>query len=81
MVEGSTPYSFAEMEQVLDKMDETTRRGESVLVHCRGGKDSVTFLENFFTGKNMTSRCGRDSARVIFGEKKVITWSLSLGSQ
>ncbi|GJJ74196.1 hypothetical protein EMPS_06554 [Entomortierella parvispora] len=37
MVEGSTPYSFAEMEKVLDRIDETTKRGENVLVHCRGG--------------------------------------------
>ncbi|KAK3816245.1 MAG: protein-tyrosine phosphatase-like protein [Benniella sp.] len=37
MVEGSTPYSFEEMDRVLDKMDETTRKGQSVLAHCRGG--------------------------------------------
>ncbi|KAF9101220.1 hypothetical protein BGX27_011561 [Mortierella sp. AM989] len=37
MVEGSTPYSFAEMDSVLDKMDETTRNGQNVLAHCRGG--------------------------------------------
>ncbi|KAF9926357.1 hypothetical protein FBU30_004021 [Linnemannia zychae] len=37
MVEGSTPYSFAEMDRVLDRMDETTRKGQYVLVHCRGG--------------------------------------------
>ncbi|KAF9997568.1 hypothetical protein BGZ80_007192 [Entomortierella chlamydospora] len=39
MVEGSTPYSFAEMDRILDKMDETTRKGENVLAHCRGGTE------------------------------------------
>ncbi|KAF9433056.1 hypothetical protein BGZ76_009954 [Entomortierella beljakovae] len=37
MVEGSTPYSFAEMDRVLDKMDETTKNGQNILAHCRGG--------------------------------------------
>ncbi|OAQ32203.1 phosphatases II [Linnemannia elongata AG-77] len=37
MVEGSTPYSFAEMDRVLDRMDETAKRGQNVLAHCRGG--------------------------------------------
>ncbi|KAG0364558.1 protein-tyrosine phosphatase-like protein [Gamsiella multidivaricata] len=37
MIEGSTPYSFAEMDRILDKMDETTRNGQNVLAHCRGG--------------------------------------------
>ncbi|KAG0212673.1 hypothetical protein BGX28_005869 [Mortierella sp. GBA30] len=37
MVEGSTPYSFAEMDRILDRMDETTKKGQNVLVHCRGG--------------------------------------------
>ncbi|KAI1320474.1 hypothetical protein EDD11_000859 [Mortierella claussenii] len=37
MVEGSTPYSFEEMDRILDKMDETTRNGQNVLAHCRGG--------------------------------------------
>ncbi|KAF9953596.1 hypothetical protein BGZ65_004570 [Modicella reniformis] len=39
MVEGSTPYSFQEMDRVLDKMDETTKKGQSVLAHCRGDFD------------------------------------------
>lgn len=38
MVEGSTPFSFTEMDRVLDRIDETTKAGQSVLVHCRGGK-------------------------------------------
>ncbi|KAG0076481.1 hypothetical protein BGZ92_002386 [Podila epicladia] len=37
MVEGSTPFSFTEMDRVLDRIDETTKAGQSVLVHCRGG--------------------------------------------
>ncbi|KAG0381037.1 hypothetical protein BGX24_000629 [Mortierella sp. AD032] len=37
MVEGSTPYSFSEMDRVLDRMDETTKGGQNVLAHCRGG--------------------------------------------
>ncbi|KAF9425450.1 hypothetical protein BGZ94_007520 [Podila epigama] len=37
MVEGSTPFSFEEMDRVLDKIDETIKAGENVLVHCRGG--------------------------------------------
>ncbi|KAF9541898.1 hypothetical protein EC957_002603 [Mortierella hygrophila] len=37
MLEGSTPYSFAEMDLVLDKMDETAKKGQNVLAHCRGG--------------------------------------------
>ncbi|KAG0348865.1 hypothetical protein BG004_003909 [Podila humilis] len=37
MVEGSTPYSFAELDLVLDRIDEVTKTGHNVLVHCRGG--------------------------------------------
>ncbi|KAG9062763.1 hypothetical protein KI688_005069 [Linnemannia hyalina] len=37
MLEGSTPYSFAEMDLVLDRMDETAKKGQNVLAHCRGG--------------------------------------------
>ncbi|KAG0266413.1 hypothetical protein DFQ27_009789 [Actinomortierella ambigua] len=37
MVEGSTPETFIEMEAVLDKIDETTKAGDSVIAHCRGG--------------------------------------------
>ncbi|KAG0341512.1 hypothetical protein BG000_008808 [Podila horticola] len=32
MVEGSTPFSFTEMDHVLDRIDETTKAGQSVLV-------------------------------------------------
>lgn len=44
MVEGSTPFSFVEMDRVLDKIDETSQAGHSVLVHCRGGKLHMTRL-------------------------------------
>ncbi|KAG0237872.1 hypothetical protein BGW41_008298 [Actinomortierella wolfii] len=37
MVEGSTPDTFAEMEDVLDKIDETVKAGGNVIAHCRGG--------------------------------------------
>lgn len=57
MLEGSCPHSIEEVDVVVDLVIEKMARGENVLTHCRGGKQSLRFmpayLSNFASTKHL----------------------------